>query len=376
MSSETEPLAKRRRLDRNNAIQQPQQSYAHTTAHDNSRILNGNIYNAPVSYHTEIPVVSSETNDIPTAERLLKALHFDERDDRLATIGKAHEQTCQWLFERDEYKAWRDPHKRSTHHGFLWIKGKPGAGKSTLMKCAYNRGLKEFADDTILSYFFNARGVALQKSTEGMYRSLLCQLLEQMPRLATRLPHPECTRLLKPAWPIEVLKGVLQEALLLVDSAQLTCYVDALDECQEQDARDMIDFLDMINTSAAASSVSVHILLSSRHYPDIHISRCQQLILEQQTDHGSDIASYIGSKLQIGSSVTTRDIRSTILQKASGVFLWVVLVVQILNKLKQRGLVHELKQRVDDVPKDLDSHSRIFCKVILRKCHIPFPCCN
>lgn len=52
--------------------------------------------------------------------------------------------------------------------------------------------------------------------------------------------------------------------------------------------------------------------------------------------------------------MTARDIKSTLLRKVSGVFLWVVLVVQILNEHKRRGLFHELKQRVDDIPKDLD----------------------
>ena len=305
--------------------------------------------------------MGSETDDTSTAECLLGALNFDEREDRLATIGQAHEETCRWLFERDDYKAWRDPDKRRTHHGFFWIKGKPGTGKSTLMKCAYHRGLKEFSEDVILSFFFNARGAQLQKSTEGMYRSLLCQLLEQMPHLAAKLSPRKCERLQKPGWPIEMLKDVLREALLLVDSARLTCYVDALDECQEQDAREMIDFFDLLATSAAASNISMHILLSSRHYPQIHISRCQQIILEQQPDHGSDIAKYIQSKLQIGSSLTARDIKSTLLRKASGVFLWVVLVVQILNEHKRRGLVHELKQRVDDIPKDLD---KLFAEIL------------
>jgi hypothetical protein len=154
---------------------------------------------------------------------------------------------------------------------------------------------------------------------------------------------------------------MLRDALLLVDSARLTCYVDALDECQDEDARDMIDFFDTLATSAAASNISLHILLSSRHYPQIDISRCQKLILERQPDHGSDIAKYIQSKLQIGSSVTARDIKRTLLRKASGVFLWVVLVVQILNEHKRRGLVHELKQRVDDIPKDLD---KLFAEIL------------
>ena len=148
-------------MEHNRPLQQPQQTYERTTANGNSRNVYGNIYNAPVSY-AGIPAVGPETDNRQTAERLLEALNFDEREDRLATIGKAHEETCQWLFDRDEYKAWRDPDKRRIHHGFFWIKGKPGTGKSTLMKCAYNRGLEEFTDDVILSFFFNARGVKLE----------------------------------------------------------------------------------------------------------------------------------------------------------------------------------------------------------------------
>lgn len=198
-------------------------------------------------------------------------------------------------------------------------------------------------------------------STEGMYRSLLCQLLEQMPQLAARLPRRECERLQKPSWPLELLKDVLREALLLIDSARLTCYVDALDECQVEDSREMIDFFGTLGTSAAAANVSVYILLSSRHYPQIHKLECQQLILEQQSDHASDIVRYIESKLDIGSSGTVRDIKSKLLRKASGVFLWVVLVVQILNEHKRRGLVHELEQRVNDIPKDLD---KLFAEIL------------
>lgn len=157
--------------------------------------------------------------------------------------------------------------------------------------CAYYRGLNEFTDNVVVSFFFNARGTQLQKSTEGMYRSLLCQLLDQMPHLAAILPRHGCERLQRPGWPIKLLQDVLRQALLLVDSARLTCYVDALDECQDEDARDMIDFFDMLATSAAVPNINLHILLSSRHYPQIDIARCQQLVLERQPDHDADIAN-------------------------------------------------------------------------------------
>src|SRR6266487_6408241 len=66
----------------------------------------------------------------------LDALAFPQIDSRLLNIKKAHDKTCMWLLEQSEYKDWLDPNKIPEHHGFLWVKGKPGAGKSTMMKYA------------------------------------------------------------------------------------------------------------------------------------------------------------------------------------------------------------------------------------------------
>jgi ABC-type ATPase involved in cell division len=66
--------------------------------------------------------------------------------------------------------------------GFLWLKGKPGAGKSILMKFLYSEAKKAAKPNPgalVISFFFNARGGHLEKSTLGLYRSLLWQLFEK-----------------------------------------------------------------------------------------------------------------------------------------------------------------------------------------------------
>jgi ABC-type ATPase involved in cell division len=75
--------------------------------------------------------------------------------------------------------------KQSQYHGFLWIRGKLGAGKSIMMKFIYaKRKKKDIPMKAItVSFFFNARGKLLEKSVSGMYRSLLLQLLEGFPDL-------------------------------------------------------------------------------------------------------------------------------------------------------------------------------------------------
>lgn len=112
---------------------------------------------------------------------LLDSLRFDQVDARYATIKKAHAKTCKWLLKKPEYLNWLDPNKLDEHHGLLWIKGKPGTGKSTLMKFALDNARKVKKDKIIISFFFNARGGDLEKSTIGMYRSILLQLLVRLP---------------------------------------------------------------------------------------------------------------------------------------------------------------------------------------------------
>lgn len=103
----------------------------------------------------------------------LDALQFEQLDSRHATIKSAHAETCKWLLDKSEYLDWQDRKKVLEHNGFLWIKGKPSAGKSTLMKFAYADAKAKMTGLTAISFFFNARGEHLEKSTRGMYRSLL-----------------------------------------------------------------------------------------------------------------------------------------------------------------------------------------------------------
>jgi len=51
------------------------------------------------------------------------------------------------------------------------------------MKFALANARKKINNKIIISFFFNAQGDELEKSTTGIYRSLLLQLLEQLPAL-------------------------------------------------------------------------------------------------------------------------------------------------------------------------------------------------
>ena len=135
------------------------------------------------------------------------------------------------------------------------------------------------------------------------------------------------------------LKYMFREAIHSLHRHSLVCFIDALDECSEEEVRDMISFFQEVNEYGDNVDESHHfqVCFSSRHYPHISIDRGLSLILEGQEGHNQDIANYVIDKLKIGNSKAAQDIRDLLQEKASGVFMWVVLVVDILNKEYDRS---------------------------------------
>jgi ankyrin repeat protein len=296
----------------------------------------------------------------------LDSLSFCQIDVRLLNIKTAHDSTCDWLFEQPEYKKWLNGDLTEEYHGFLWIKGKPAAGKSTIMKHALLKTRELLAGAAIISFFFNARGNVLEKTTLGMYRSLLHQLLTAIPHLQDVIvPMFLLRRKYNDdyEWNIEGLQEAFITTIKGLQHHRLVCFIDALDECEENDVRKMVEFLEDLGNTAVSSKLSLNICLSSRHYPHISIRHGLQLTVERQDGHKNDIAKYVESKFKAPCSRQTGEIKAEILTRASGVFLWVVLVVQMLNKAYDHGQIHALRSRLREIPSELDD---LFADILLR----------
>ena len=190
---------------------------------------------------------------------LLDSLRFDQIDARQMTIENAHAKTCKWLLKRSEYLDWLDADRLKEHNGFLWIRGKPGTGKSTLMKFAVAYARKTAKGKVVIAFFFNARGEAMEKSTVGTYRSLLLQLLERLPALRCLFDSFGISGLsisTNYQWSVESLKMLLERAVKLLTESSVVCFIDALDECEEQQIREMIQFFEHIGELVVSAGIS------------------------------------------------------------------------------------------------------------------------
>lgn len=219
----------------------------------------------------------SNSIDATTKQSLIDQLYFTKIDERLISLTAAQGTTCRWFLTKPEYTSWQDMTQQSDHGGFLWIKGHPGTGKSTLMKLLFEESkLNDKADSSkiTLSFFFLARGTVKEKSTTGLYRSLLHQLFEKAKELRDSLEWMtvDGARVIqRNGWHEEALKQTLMHAVQKLGSRSLTIFVDALDECNKNQVAGMICFFEELCNRAREAQVRLKICFSSRHYPTVVI---------------------------------------------------------------------------------------------------------
>lgn len=281
------------------------------------------------------------------------SLKFAQFNERKRAIRPAHEDTCRWILEDVQYLSWLCPKGKDRDNYFMWIKGKPGTGKSTLMKLICSHADETIPDSAVISFFFHARGADLEKSTTGLYRSLLLQMMSTQTCLQSVLDYVPLiapTQTESVEWTNDILKELIGYAIR-GSKQRIICFIDALDECSEEQIRDMISFLYGIIKTDSSQTFSV--CFSSRHYPHISIPAGQQLVLESREDHKHDIATYLGCELRIGSSSRSERIKAEIIRRSSGIFVWVVLVISILNREYGKGRVHLLQKRLREIPGSL-----------------------
>ena len=304
----------------------------------------------------------SDGIDATIKQSLVDQLYFTQIDERLTSLSPAQGKTCRWFLAKPEYTAWRRVPQQSDGDGFLWIKGNPGTGKSTLMKLLFEETrLKAKGDPSqiTLSFFFLARGAIEEKSTRGLYCSLLHQLFEKAPDLKDSLEWMTANGakgIALNGWHESALKQTLTHAIAKLGSHALTIFVDALDECDQSQAAGMVCFFEELCDYVRERRVQLRICFSSRHYPTVVIKKGADVTLEDEHGHTEDIKHYIRSKLRVGKSKEAEPLRSEILDKSSGIFLWVVLVLDILNAEYSNSSVSikQIRSRLKEIPPGLN----------------------
>ncbi|KAL8330684.1 hypothetical protein RB593_001600 [Gaeumannomyces tritici] len=295
----------------------------------------------------------------------LRSLAFPQMRNRSHDIGRAVTGTCKWLLGHEKYRSWA-----ACDRGLLWIKGKPGSGKSTLLKYALDNGAVTRAGNTalVLSFFFHDRGHKLERTPLGLYRSLLHQLLSQVPDALPDLVntfeknHKEFGQPgEKWQWHQEQLQRFFELSLPnVLKTCAVWLFVDALDECGERNAVDLVEWFKSLLRSSPSLGLQFRVCFTCRHYPILALDDAFEICLEDE--NRDDISAYVQDQLSAFHARSPSVIPALITARAEGVFMWARLVVmQVLNLARKGKTLEAIKAEIQLTPPALDE---LYCKLI------------
>ncbi|UKZ68955.1 uncharacterized protein TrAtP1_009974 [Trichoderma atroviride] len=307
-------------------------------------------------------------NDNQVNDTCLESLWFPAINTRYQNLERPADKTCSWLFSHKLYQEWFNGNNRQETHGLLWLKGKPGSGKSILMKEAFRQAVLEQDESNYHSaaFFFCANGNELERSCLGLFKSLLYQLLpgdrvylQRFQKIWDKQKVP-FHRMGTAAWQEGELEFFFRSMFMdmprkrTMPRKKTIIFIDAVDECEGHKVRSMIYFWRNITSSVYFIEGDLNVCLSSRHFRSITFSNCPEIIIEQHNSH--DIATFVDHKFQLGIATQPQWelLRDQILEKSAGVFLWVALVVEDVLKSWDDGYdMPLLIKKVQDVPDTL-----------------------
>ncbi|KAI0881327.1 uncharacterized protein GGS22DRAFT_172943 [Annulohypoxylon maeteangense] len=304
---------------------------------------------------------------------LLESLKTTAQDDRFQGIESHFGDTFDWIFNHPECGFL---HWLQYGQGAFWINGSPGSGKSTLMKYIFedNRtrellhNIQSSHEEIYAGFFFHHRGSMMQKSFDGLLRSILSQFLEQNSKLAWMLAplhsitmdEYERVTVIIHGWP----RATLEKAFNIVLTQQqfdldIFLFLDALDEYHGR-PEFIAGFVESLVREEKTSRTRLKVCFSSRPW-DAFTTRFKNYAnITIQNFTKDDIRRYCLGVMDANISdisVPIEILVPQVVDRSNGVFLWVKLVAGDLARAANEGSSkEELEHLLRSLPAELDDY--------------------
>ncbi|RPA87881.1 hypothetical protein BJ508DRAFT_40 [Ascobolus immersus RN42] len=322
---------------------------------------------------TNLDRIIEITSDYDYERAILGSLHYPSLEERWKRVVKSHSGTCGWIYDdpRTCFQNWLEE-----HGGVYWIHGKPGSGKSTLMKHIFSSDRTDMALRVwsgsgkslvhVRHFFWISGKDPLDRSQHGLYRSLLFQIFSSQPSLIL----PTC----KPlpgnisTWGTEDFKTVFDNIRKCIATGtpavlKLALFIDGMDEYDTRTAVSghSLDIVEVLRSLAQCDNIKV--CVSSRPWAvfrnefgdtqfqtEVHRFTFQDM-LQFSHDRLSQFKAFRNAQA-FDERWTT--LPEYIAKKAEGVWLWTFLVSKdVLGKVAENESYDTVKSLLEDTPPDL-----------------------
>ncbi|KAI0459206.1 hypothetical protein F5B21DRAFT_342262 [Xylaria acuta] len=314
-----------------------------------------------------------EAEILESRTRWLRILAFPEMNLRENSIPTAAVDTCAWIFKHAKFQQW----VTTPEPQILWILGHPGTGKSTLMKYISQWPYRSSRDGSrsqyIASFYFYNLGTQLQRTVNGLLRSLLFQLLEDFPKCLDGFKKYQIQldinvkeeQVLSGLNLLDLLENTLRNVL---EVTPVWLFIDALDECgneiddpddETEEARDLVRDFTNLQRVLGSSTHHLRICCSCRHYPNI-ASKDGELKIFTEMENVADIKAFVERELQEGISEVEAGVavrlQNAIAKNALGSFQWTKLVTNKALSMHRAGKsTSQITRQVQTAPRQLSA---------------------
>ncbi|KAK7960538.1 GPI inositol-deacylase [Apiospora saccharicola] len=291
-----------------------------------------------------------ESPDIPSdqLEDVYKFLGAPDTsdDDILMQDSRRLQGSGDWFFHKSNFEQWRN----ACSSKLLWLRGRPGAGKSFLAGNAVKHLRQQNVD---CCCFFFESGDSRKSTVNAFLRSMAFQMAAF---------HPEIQDIIKElsgkkdatvdladhnaVWRHLYLAGGILKVKL---SRQQYWVIDAMDECKT--SSDLLNFL-----ARAQELWTLCILVTSRYRFEPSMTHRSEVLTDTVDDEdiAKDISLFLKTNIDFlpaASAQDRSDMAKRILESSRGCFLWANL---IMNELRQVHTLHETNMVLDSTPSDMN----------------------
>lgn len=295
------------------------------------------------------------------------SLSFTGMNFRKVAISDVAQDTLDWMYDEESspFASWLE-----SEEPLFCIFGKPGSGKSCLMKSLSDdertrEALAWWRPSStliIVDHYFWYAGDAMQNSHVGLLRSLLHRIISLEPAMAACICPQRWSASasdLKRSWTRKELLASLRNIEHL-ESGKVFIMIDGLDEYYPHDQHDyLVDDL-----MALMGIPNLKICVSSRPWPVFEHSFAGRPSLRLEQFNEQDIHRFASDQLSRANSLASLidqqsldSLANEVASSADGIFLWVYLAVSALKeRLRAGGNFQQLRSCLMDFPKDLEHY--------------------